>query len=192
MAKQARGAVLPLLTGQAPDGSKRHALYTTYRQAILSGSLAPGTRLASSRVLAQEYAVARMTVEEALDKLHAEGFLERFQGRGTFVAACLPMPALAGQESVPAMAAAPTTACLSRRAQALAHMPPHPEPLQLRPFNAGLPPLDRFPLDKWRRASAHVLKHHPRRVIGLCAAGGPAPTARCGGRLFAFVQGLGM
>ena len=47
---------------------------------------APGTAAPSERDLVERFGVARMTVRQALDALVAEGMLERFPGRGTFVA----------------------------------------------------------------------------------------------------------
>ncbi|MGZ5958495.1 MAG: GntR family transcriptional regulator, partial [Myxococcaceae bacterium] len=45
------------------------------RARILSGAVAPGTRLPSSRSLAAELGVARTTVLQALEALQAEGYL---------------------------------------------------------------------------------------------------------------------
>lgn len=47
----------------------------------------PGTAAPSERDLVERFGVARMTVRQALDALVVEGVLERFPGRGTFVAA---------------------------------------------------------------------------------------------------------
>jgi GntR family transcriptional regulator len=52
---------------------------------LVSGS-APGTAAPSERDLVERFGVARMTVRQALDALVAEGVLQRFPGRGTFVA----------------------------------------------------------------------------------------------------------
>ncbi|MEP6836067.1 MAG: winged helix-turn-helix domain-containing protein, partial [Gemmatimonas sp.] len=60
------------------------------RRAILSGNLAAGARLPSSRILAQDLNVSRHTVEHAFDELVAEGFLTRRRGSGTFVAIAVP------------------------------------------------------------------------------------------------------
>ncbi|TIC88534.1 GntR family transcriptional regulator [Nocardioides sp. GY 10113] len=46
----------------------------------------PGTAAPSERELVERFGVARMTVRQALDALVGEGVLERFPGRGTFVA----------------------------------------------------------------------------------------------------------
>ena len=60
-------------------------LYSELRGAILNGRLAPGTRLPSTRDLAQQYGVARGTVSIAYDQLAAEGYLSASVGSGTFV-----------------------------------------------------------------------------------------------------------
>lgn len=54
---------------------------------ILSGELAPGTRLPSESELIEEYAVSRTVVREAVTRLRGEGLVETFQGRGSFVLA---------------------------------------------------------------------------------------------------------
>jgi GntR family transcriptional repressor for pyruvate dehydrogenase complex len=58
---------------------------------ILDGSLAPGTKLPSESELLEEYAVSRTVVREAVTRLRAEGLVETFQGRGSFVLA-VPQP----------------------------------------------------------------------------------------------------
>ena len=55
------------------------------RQGILSGSLAPDTRLPASRQLAQDLGVNRITVENAYAELEAEGLILSKLGSGTYV-----------------------------------------------------------------------------------------------------------
>jgi GntR family transcriptional repressor for pyruvate dehydrogenase complex len=54
---------------------------------ILDGTLAPGEKLPSEADLIDEYAVSRTVVREAVTRLRAEGLVETFQGRGSFVLA---------------------------------------------------------------------------------------------------------
>jgi GntR family transcriptional regulator len=54
--------------------------------AIAAGSLPAGGRLPAERELAEELAVSRMTVRQALTALAQRGLVERGVGRGTFVA----------------------------------------------------------------------------------------------------------
>ena len=65
-------------------------LYNQLREAILSGGLSAGTRLPSTRELAEELALARNTVLNAFDQLYAEGYLARRVGDGTYVSKELP------------------------------------------------------------------------------------------------------
>ena len=54
--------------------------------AILGGTLVPGTRLPSSRALADDLSVSRTTTLLAYEQLLAEGYLAARRGSGTFVA----------------------------------------------------------------------------------------------------------
>jgi DNA-binding GntR family transcriptional regulator len=57
------------------------------RRAIQAGELAAGTKLPSGRELANQWGVALMTLQKAVDLLRAEGLVYSQQGRGVFVAA---------------------------------------------------------------------------------------------------------
>ncbi|MGP3969987.1 MocR-like pyridoxine biosynthesis transcription factor PdxR [Streptomyces sp. 6N223] len=76
------------------------------KQEIAEGILHPGTRLPSSRRLADDLDVSRSVVVEAYSQLVAEGYLEAVQGAGTRVVRHLDaepvMPALLGEERPPA------------------------------------------------------------------------------------------
>ena len=58
---------------------------TYLRQGILSGSLAPDTRLPASRQLAQDLGVNRITIENAYAELESEGLVFSKLGSGTYV-----------------------------------------------------------------------------------------------------------
>src|SRR6266516_3140945 len=57
------------------------------RRAIETGELPAGTKLPSGRELAQQWGVALMTLQKAVDLLRSEGLVYSQQGRGGFVAA---------------------------------------------------------------------------------------------------------
>ena len=63
----------------------KHVTIREYVRALVAES-SPGAAAPSERDLVDRFGVARMTVRHALDALVAEGVLERFPGRGTFVA----------------------------------------------------------------------------------------------------------
>ena len=58
---------------------------------IVTGTLAPGERLAPERTLAAGLGVSRSALREALSRLEATGLLERRQGRGTQVSEAVPL-----------------------------------------------------------------------------------------------------
>jgi GntR family transcriptional regulator/MocR family aminotransferase len=72
------------------DPHSRTPVYIQIKQAILAaireGKLSPGARLPATRELARQLGVNRSTVAMAYDELLADGAVESFGGRGTFVA----------------------------------------------------------------------------------------------------------
>ncbi len=119
---------------------QQRRLYACLRAAILSGKIEEGTRLLSSRALADELGMARNSVLYAYERLAAEGFVIGSR-QGTVVAAVgvqrRPLPA-AGDEPV-----------LSRRVANIAR--PEDGMDDPLPFLPGTPALDEFPLAQWRR-----------------------------------------
>ncbi|SPE27581.1 GntR family transcriptional regulator [Candidatus Sulfopaludibacter sp. SbA3] len=61
-------------------------------EAIAGGLLRSGAKLLSHRELSEQLVIAPLTVKKAYDELEALGFIETVRGRGTFVAAKLPLP----------------------------------------------------------------------------------------------------
>nr|WP_314705654.1 GntR family transcriptional regulator [uncultured Comamonas sp.] len=55
------------------------------RQSILEKQLAPGQKLPSESKLQAQFGVSRITVRQALSALQAEGLVETFNGKGSFV-----------------------------------------------------------------------------------------------------------
>ena len=62
-----------------------HQLSRQIREMILSGKLAIGTRIPSTRELANELRVSRTTIRESYEQLVAESYLSSSVGKGTFV-----------------------------------------------------------------------------------------------------------
>ena len=65
-------------------------------EAIAGGQLKSGDKLLSHRELSEQLVIAPLTVKKAYDELESLGFIESVRGRGTFVAAKLPMPDMEG------------------------------------------------------------------------------------------------
>jgi GntR family transcriptional regulator/MocR family aminotransferase len=136
-------------------------LYSSIREHIVRGRLAPGTRLASSRVLATELGVSRFTVVAALDQLRAEGYVASAQRGGTFVAASLPDLAIVARvrgstrDNRPAAKAATRESNgLSNRGRAVSSIiisGPRYDRGEPRAFRPRRPPLDVFPFALWGR-----------------------------------------
>src|SRR3954469_10598448 len=73
-------------------------LYRQIRDELRLGNFSQSSsRLPSSRALAAELGVSRLTVNEAFTQLHAEGYLITKAGSGTFVADPLPDAFLAAE-----------------------------------------------------------------------------------------------
>ena len=81
---------LPTINRTADEPIRRQ-IYGQLRAQILSGKIAAGEALPSTRQLAEELTVSRSTVVEAYDMLLAEGFLTSRQGAQTVVAEGLAM-----------------------------------------------------------------------------------------------------
>lgn len=68
------------------------------RDALSSGTWKAGEALPPERALAQQFGVSRLTLRKALERLEAQGLVQRRQGSGTYVAPRLeqPLSALTG------------------------------------------------------------------------------------------------
>ncbi|MFS0840045.1 aminotransferase class I/II-fold pyridoxal phosphate-dependent enzyme [Paenibacillus sp. 1P03SA] len=65
---------------------KNTALYHALRESIVEGRLESGSKLPSSRELAEVYGVSRGLVTQVYEMLISEGYIEGRPGKGTFVA----------------------------------------------------------------------------------------------------------
>ncbi|MYM36959.1 aminotransferase class I/II-fold pyridoxal phosphate-dependent enzyme [Duganella sp. FT94W] len=128
---------------------RQRLLHECLRAAIREGTLAAGTRLAASRVLAEELGVARNTVLYAYEQLASEGFVSTDR-RGTVVAAvAVAAPAVRRSVSTP-------QAGLAQRMRNLRTV--SGDASRMGPFVPGVPALDHFPLALWRRLIERALR----------------------------------
>ena len=159
---------LTLFASHAGAGpSLRERTCAAVRQAINGGQLKQGERLPSSRVLAGDLGVSRVTVEAAYGQLEAEGYLTRKAGGGTFVAI-----QVAAITPVPTHVSVPT---LSRRGDAIVAGGGCFDPLKPHAFDAGSPDLEAFPLDIWQKLSSRVLRRSGRGLLGYGDPSGYRP-----------------
>ncbi|ODU06225.1 MAG: GntR family transcriptional regulator [Pseudonocardia sp. SCN 72-86] len=171
MAEQAAGdartAGLDLHLGSV-GRNLRAGLMESFREAIRSGRLAPGTRLPSSRVLAADLGLSRNTVVRVYSELINEGWLVGVHGSGTEVAHRSAEPA--GERARLRLPAA--------RPQ-LTH--------NLRP---GQPDLSSFPRDKWIRAVKRTVSTAPFEAFGYADQHGRSELREAVARYLARARGL--
>jgi GntR family transcriptional regulator / MocR family aminotransferase len=151
-------------------------IYNGIRSGVLSHRLASGSRLPSSRELAESMAVSRNTVVLAYDRLAAEGYIELKSGIGTFVSKELPEKCL---QPEPAEHSDGWTGCIKDR------LYPNIEFLAERPViiekGFKLPSIDfwygranprLFPTATWRRLITHNLGRAAVNMIEYPPAAG--------------------
>jgi GntR family transcriptional regulator/MocR family aminotransferase len=180
--KASTGALLPTLVGVADTRAPLHRqVYARVRGAILDGAFAPGHRLPSTRTLAADLGLSRITVESAFTQLRAEGFVVRRVGSGSYVADVIPEHARPPRRlERSARAASPTTksrvrATLSDRGRTILHSALAPEPIGVRVFQPCMPALDAFPQATWARLLARRARRHGTALLAYGEAAGHRP-----------------
>lgn len=157
-------------------------IYEALRKAILGGDFASKMRLPSTRSLAQNLGVSRITVINAYEQLFAEGYLEGKIGAGTFVASELPENLLQTGELQKIKGAEKTVKKpqrLSDYGEKLHAKNVQTARTQIRandqPFQNGLTAIDKFPFEIWSRIAAKYYKNPPRKILGYGDAQGYFP-----------------
>ena len=148
-----------------PGMGLRERLCAALRDAMRSGALAAGARLPATRVLAQDLALSRVTVEAAYAQLEAEGYVVRRTGQGSFVALQADTAAAPTRRRSAAKGALAPTALLSRRGQGMVDTGGCMEPMRLQAFAAGSPDLRAFPHTLWRQLTTKRLRHSPEALM---------------------------
>lgn len=158
-------------------------IYRQLRDSIVDGRLAGGTRLPSTRDLAQQLGVSRKTTLDVFERLLAEGYLQSRRGAGTFVSDKLerlpareplhPNPQIrdatlgsrenAGDETRGNTRARGALATPWWQAQAAAAVPlPRVDTRLACDFAGGVTDKSRFPFDIWRRCINDALRVQAR------------------------------
>lgn len=143
-------------------------IYRALRDLILSGTLASGARIPSSRMLADDLRVSRNTVLTAFEKLMSEGYLDSRIGGGTYVAPVLPDEALTIASHPPLQRTNEISISMSKRGKTLASADVDWATTQRRPvaFRLGAPAVDAFPFDLWGRITAKILRRRSPQIFG--------------------------
>ena len=129
--------------------------------AIAGGELATGERLPSERDFAEQLGVSRTTVVNAYRELEARGLVRSHVGRGTFVCAD---PELAGAPFAwRGKMALSVERALDPTLRALVRATA-PGTIS---FAVGVPALDCFPMDLFRRLTDAVMRHGGPATLGL-------------------------
>lgn len=135
-----------------PDGVGPlfHQIYLRLREAIVANTLAPGSKLPSSRQLALRLKVSRTSVVSAYDQLVAEGYAVGREGSGTYVADDVPA-AIVSPASRAHAAAPPATHRISDTGARYAGFAAGIDIPGAVPFSPGCCSLDARTVEAWRR-----------------------------------------
>ncbi len=160
--RKVSSAINPILTvDRKAAGPLYRQIYDGYRAAIMNGALRPGQRVPSTRGLASELGVSRISVLSAYAQLLAEGYFQSRVGTGTAVSRSLPDQTVSPEpRSAPVSTARRTTGSLSKH-------PTHPDSIENAPwrrgwgaFGVGQVAFDHFPFQVWNS----LMTRHSRNV----------------------------
>ncbi len=153
-------------------------LYRQIRDELERGSFEPSvSRLPSSRALAIDLGISRLTVNLAFAKLHDEGYLQSRKGSGTFVVERLPKSFLSvATPQLEAEVARPTP--VARRVREM-HDERSSRQLDFGiagppnvSFSPGLPAVDEFPIAIWERLRSQVLAKKGTHLLNYASSRG--------------------
>lgn len=182
MPRRMQGALLPPISSPKV---RRADVYRMLRDAMLDGTLAQGARLPSTRALAAEYGMSRTTLEDVYDQLASEGLLRRGVGQGSFVAKLW-----AGPPRTEGRRSHPFQLRPSRRGGRLGADGRSREPLDLQPFNAGVPDTAHFPSRAWERCWRRAQSGADHALLNHCDSRGYPPLRAALARYLAQFRGV--
>lgn len=169
-----------LKQGRFPPRMPAHRrVYESIRRAIANEHLTPGTRLPSTRSLAQDLDLSRNTLLAAFEQLHEEGYVVSQVGSGTRVADTLPESFLVLDEAQAQVSqeAAKRPAILSRRGTMAAGPVDQPSH-EVQPFTPGEDDFSAFPTQLWRRLLNRQWRDPQPAYLDYGHAGGHLPLRR--------------
>ena len=156
-------------------------LYRQIRDELRSGSFTDGaSRLPSTRTLAVDLGISRLTVNLAFSKLYAEGYLRSKARSGTFVANPLPETFLTADQPK-------ATRLVQHRPRISGRVRAIPDQREGKQFDLGaleaeagvslvpgLPAVDEFPIDIWERLRSKVLAQKGMHLLRHASSRGDA------------------
>lgn len=169
-----------LKQGRFPPRMPAHRrVYESIRRAIVSHHLVPGTRLPSTRSLADDLELSRNTLLAAFEQLHDEGYVISQVGSGTRVALTLPEDFSETQMAKDAEKTEGTrsTSGLSVRGTVVAGEADQTS-YEVQPFAPGEDDFSAFPTQLWRRLLNRQWRDPQPAHLDYGHAGGYLPLRR--------------
>ncbi|HEV2270325.1 MAG TPA: PLP-dependent aminotransferase family protein [Steroidobacteraceae bacterium] len=147
-----REGFVPLATLDPAAGLPlRRQLYNWFLRAIADGHLRPGQRVPSTRRMARELTVSRITVLWAYEQLTAEGYLQTTRGSGAVIARSIPPPVGSDRMRVAGAARSPGRKVQVSRQTAKLLRLGEEQTLPIIGAFRNAPALDLFPRRAWSR-----------------------------------------
>lgn len=148
-------------------------LDASLRRLILSGKLKPGQKLPSTRELAEELGVSRITVKSVYEQLVVEGYALAKTGAGTFVAKGLEIESAPKLRRVRRKSKIPEIE-ITDRAQRIMSSRASARHGETDPFRPGVPAHDLFPVKVWNKCLLEATQSDHRHHMGYGNLSGSA------------------
>ncbi|MDB5892606.1 MAG: DNA-binding protein [Rhodoferax sp.] len=151
-------------------------VFRLLQQAILSGRLAAGAKLPSSRALGADLSIARNTVIQVYEQLLAEGYVETQGGSGTYVADTTPDRVVEGPTGLPRRAVRDRHRLSARGKRTIELSGVSKQ--QWGAFMPGVPDVTQFPLKAWNRLQSRIWRNPKPELMTYAPGGGYRPLRR--------------
>jgi GntR family transcriptional regulator/MocR family aminotransferase len=139
-------------------------LDASLRRLILSGTLAPGQKLPSTRELSNDLGISRITVKSVYEQLVAEGYAQAKTGAGTYVAEGLEFEASPKIDRARRMSQIPEIE-ISDRSHRIMSSKASARHGETDPFRPGIPALDLFPVKTWNKYLLNAMESEHRHHL---------------------------
>ncbi len=164
-------------------------LDASLRRLILDGTLEPRQKLPSTRELARELGVSRITVKSVYEQLVAEGYAQSRTGAGTFIAEGLDFEA-SPKMRLPRHKARVPDIEISDRARSIMSSKASMRHGQTEPFRPGVPALDRFPVKIWNKYMLDAMSRDERHHLSYGQVNGSTALRRSIARHLTDARGM--